>query len=228
MTLDAAFESIGAGLGAGLLPALGTTLLAGILASAVCPCTLPVGLSVAGVAGASEAQARHSGLAIAVAFFLGIVISLTGLGLIAGQLGALATEAFGRNWALVMSGISLAAALVAFLWPRMQTERLTAWRQPGIFGAFGYGLIFSVGTSVAPLLLLLAVAAAAGAPQYSLLLAFVFGVGRGLPFLLAGAAGSTMTRFTRLGIWGRPIQIASGIALLFVAWYYADVYMALS
>ena len=228
MTLDAALNVLGPGLESGLLPALATTFVAGILASAVCPCTLPVGLSVAGVAGASEAQAHNSGMAVAIAFFIGIVASLTGLGLAAGELSALATEAFGRAWALVMAGLSLVGALVAFMWPRMQIERLTAWRQPGIVGAFGYGLVFSVGTSVAPLLLLLAVAAGAQAPEYALLLAFVFGVGRGLPFLLAGAAGSTLTRFTRLGVWGRAIQVVSGIALLFVAWYYADVYLALS
>lgn len=228
MTLDASLNVIGPGLESGILPALGTTFLAGILASAVCPCTLPVGLGVAGVAGASEAQTHNSGMAIAVAFFIGIVASLTGLGLAAGQLSALATEAFGRTWALVMAGLSLLGALVAFMWPRMRIERLTTWRQPGIVGAFSYGLVFSVGTSVAPLLLLLAVAAGAQAPQHALLLAFVFGLGRGLPFLLAGAAGSTLTRFTRLGVWGRAIQVVSGIALLFVAWYYADVYLALS
>ena len=228
MTLESALQSIQPGLAGGaLLPAIGTTFLAGILASAVCPCTLPVGLSVAGMAGASDAAGRHDGLAIAGAFFVGIVGSLTALGLFAGQLGALATESFGRNWALAMAIISFLAAGLAFWRPRVSFDRLRALRRPGVAGAFAYGLVFSLGTSVAPLLLLFTVVAATGAPKLGVLLAFFFGVGRGLPFLLAGVAASTATRFTRLGLLGRPIQLVSGAALVFVGWYYAQVYAAL-
>jgi cytochrome c-type biogenesis protein len=227
MSLYEALQALEPSLAAGFLPAMGTTFLAGILASAVCPCTLPVGLSVAGIAGASEAQTKRGGLAVAAAFFVGIVVSLTVLGTMMGRLGALATESFGRNWALVMALVSLAAAVLAFWWPRLRLDQLAAWRRPGVAGAFGYGLVFSIGTSIAPLLLLLAVAAGAGAPEYGLALALVFGIGRGLPFLLAGAAASALTGFMQLSRWSRVIQIASGVALLFVAWYYLDVYGAL-
>ena len=227
MTFDQALQSLAPNLAAGFLPAMGTTFFAGILASAVCPCTLPVGLGVAGVAGASEAETRWGGLAVAGAFFAGIVVSLTALGTAAGRLGALATESFGRNWALVMVVLSVGAAVLAFWWPRLRLDQLAAWRRPGVAGAFGYGLVFSVGTSIAPLLLLLTVAAAAGAAGYGLALAFVFGLGRGLPFLLAGVAASTAAGFMQLGRWSRVIQAASGIALLFVGWYYAEVYRAL-
>lgn len=150
-----ALQGLEQSLAAGFSPAMGTIFLAGILASAVCPCTLPVGLSLAGVAGASEAQTRRGGLAIATAFFAGIVLSITVLGTMTGRLGALATESFGRNWALVMAIVSLVAAVLAFWWPRLRLDQLTAWRRPGVAGAFGYGVVFSIGTSIAPLLLLL-------------------------------------------------------------------------
>lgn len=199
----------------------------GVLASAICPCTVPVGLGIASVAGASEADSKSAGLYIAVAFFAGVVASLTALGAMAGQLGALATEAFGRGWALAMAVLSLLAALAAFLWPKADTGRLAALRRPGIVGAFGYGLVFSVGTSVAPLLLLLTVAAGIGRPGQGVLLAFIFGLGRGSPFLVAGTTGSLITRLARLSLWVRPLQIVSGIALLVVSGYYANVYVAL-
>lgn len=211
----------------GFFAGLGLTFLGGILATAICPCTLPMGLGVAGLAGASEARSRCGGLQIATAFFAGIVLSLTVLGAFAGHLGALATESFGRNWALAMAAVSFAAALVAFWWPRMKIDTLTAWRRPGVLGAFGYGLVFSLGTSVAPLLLLLTIAAGAGRPEHGLVLAFVFGLGRGLPFLLAGAAGSAVTGLTRLALWSRPVQIVSGVALLIVGGYYVDVFVEL-
>ena len=227
MTLEQFLQPLGSGLGHTSLTAFGITFLGGILASAVCPCTLPVGVGVAGLAGASEARMRHGGLQISAAFFAGIVISLTMLGALAGRLGALATEAFGRNWALAMAIVSFGAALLACWWPRMKIDALTAWRRPGVVGTFGYGLVFSLGTSVAPLLLLLTIAAAEGRPEQGLLLALIFGIGRGFPFLLAGVAGSAITGLTRIGLWSRAIQMLSGAALLFVSAYYANVFVEL-
>lgn len=215
------------GTGHGLLVALPISLAAGIVASAVCPCTLPMGLGMASMAGASEAHDRRRGLKIASAFFAGIVINLTVLGVLAGRLGALGTEAFGKYWALVMAIVSLGAAIAAFWGPRLQVTELSALRRPGVLGAFSYGFIFSLGTSFAPMLLLLAVSAANARPEYGFALAFAFGIGRGLPFLIAGLIASAVTRFTRFGLWSRSIQVVSGVALLFVSVYYARTFAAL-
>jgi hypothetical protein len=164
ITLDEFLRQFGSGLGHGLPVALGVSFLAGIVASAVCPCTLPVGL------------------------------------------GALATEAFGRSWALGMAVLSLLAALAAFWGPRLRVRQLEALRRPGLAGAFGSGFVFSLGTSVAPLLLLLTVAAASGLAGHGFLLALMFGVGRGLPFLLAGFAASAISELA--GITGGAIGLA--------------------
>jgi cytochrome c-type biogenesis protein len=88
-------------------------LLAGIISSGVCPCTLPVGLGMAGLVSSSSARTRtyNRGFLIALAFFSGIVVCLMLLGALAGRLGVLLTESFGRYWALMMVFISLAAAL---------------------------------------------------------------------------------------------------------------------
>jgi cytochrome c-type biogenesis protein len=126
-----------------------------------------------------------------------------------------------------MAVFSLLAAALTLWWPRMSIDRLTAWRRPGVVGSFAYGVVFSLGTSVAPFLLLLTIAAAVGRPEQAILLAFIFGLGRGLPFLLAGMAGSAATGLTRLGLAGRTIQIASGVALLVVSVYYTNVFVAL-
>lgn len=228
MTLDEFLRQFGAGLDQGFsLLGLGVTFLAGIVASSVCPCTLPVGLGMASAAGASEAEWRRSGWKVAAAFFAGIVINLTLLGVLAGRLGALATESFGRYWAMAMAILALVAAVCVFCGPRLKFSQLAGWRRPGLTGAFGYGFIFSLGTSVAPLLLLLTVSAAKGSPVQGLLLAFTFGLGRGFPFLLAGFIGSAITGFTRLGAWRRTIQVVSGCALLLVSGYYASTFVAL-
>ncbi len=228
MTLEEFFHSFGSGLSEGSLLALGTALLAGIVASAVCPCTLPVGLGMAGLASTSaQGNTTRQGMSIALAFFAGIAVNLTLLGALAGRLGAILTESFGRYWALGMALFSLLAAILAFYGPRLQETQLDALRKPGIGGAFSYGFIFSLGTSAAPLLLLLSVAAATKSPLYGLLLALTFGIGRGLPFLIVGLFAGAVSRLARLTWLRRSIQLVSGCALLFVCYYYVRTFLDL-
>ncbi|MEW5976385.1 MAG: cytochrome c biogenesis protein CcdA [Acidobacteriota bacterium] len=227
MTLEEFLRHFGAGLSDGSLWALGVALLAGVLASAVCPCTLPVGLGMTGVVGASENWSRRSGLMIAVAFFAGIAVNLTVLGALAGRLGFMLSESFGRYWTLAMALASLVAAVVAFWGPRLKATQLAGVRRPGLAGAFSYGFIFSLGTSVAPLLLLLTVAATQASSGYGLILAFTFGLGRGLPFLLVGVFAGGVMRLARVGLWRSAIQVVSGTALLFVSGYYTKAFLAL-
>ena len=227
MTLDEFLARFASSLPHGSLWALAITALAGVVASAVCPCTVPVGLGVAGVVGSSGTENRRDGFLIAVAFFFGIVTNLALLGTVAGRMGAILTESFGRYWALGMASVSLIAAIVAFSGPRLRVKKLASLRRPGLAGTFLYGFIFSLGTSAAPLLLLLTVAAAQARPEYGFMLALAFGIGRGLPFLLAGLFAGVLMRFTRLGLWSRAIQVASGCALLFVSLYYVRTFAAL-
>lgn len=227
MTLDAFLERFASSLPHGSFWTVLVVILAGVVASAVCPCTVPVGLGVAGVVGSTGSENRRDGFLIALAFFAGIVINLTILGSLAGRLGAVLTESFGRYWALGMATVSLVAAVAAFWGPRLGVEKLASLRRPGLAGTFVYGFIFSLGTSAAPLLLLLTVAAAQARPGYGFILALAFGIGRGLPFLLAGLFAGVLMRFARLGIWRRAIQVISGSALVFVCIYYVRVFVAL-
>lgn len=228
MTLESFLRSFGDTVPHGaFLAVLGIAFLGGIVASAVCPCTLPVGLGMAGVVGTSETQSRRSGFAIATAFFAGIVVNLTVLGALAGRLGVVMTESFGRYWALAMAAVSLLAAIVAFWGPRMNIDTLAALRKPGLVGAFGYGFLFSLGTSAAPLLVLLTIAAGKGSMLYGLLLSLAFGVGRGFPFLLVGVFAGALMRVARISLWRRAIQFASGCALILVSLYYIRAFAGL-
>lgn len=227
MTLEEFLRNFGSRLNEGSIVALGVALVAGVLASAVCPCTLPVGFGMAGLIGASESASRRSGFAIALAFFLGIVANLTLLGAVAGRFGAILTESFGQYWALTMAIVSFIAAIFAFRGPRLDVNQLVAMRRPGIIGSFGYGFIFSLGTSAAPLLLLITIAATQAQPAYGAVLAFAFGLGRGLPFLLVGLFAGALVRLTGIGVWRQTLQVVSGCALLFVSAYYTRAFIAL-
>jgi len=74
---------------------------------------------------------------------------------------------------------------------------------------------------------LLTVAAAKAHAEYGLLLAFAFGVGRGLPFLVVGLSAGLLMRFAALSRRRRPLQIVRGCALLVVAAYYARAFTTL-
>lgn len=227
MTLDEYLRGLGATLQEASLAAFGVALIAGVLASAVCPCTLPVGIGMAGVVGTAESEKRKSGLLVALTFFVGIVVNLTLLGAVAGRLGAILTESFGRYWALSMALVSFGAAFVAFKGPQLAVSRLSKLRGTGLAGTFVYAFIFSLGTSAAPLLLLLTVAATTGRPGYGALLALAFGVGRGLPFLVVGLFADAVVRLTRIGTWGRALRAVSGCALLVVSAYYTRAFVLL-
>lgn len=228
MTLEAFLRSWQHALTDGGPLTLAIAGVAGILASAVCPCTLPVGIGIAGLAGSSESRSKATGILIAVAFFAGIVVNLALLGALAGQIGLLLSETFGRAWALGMALLSLAGAIVAWRGPRLKNEQLESLRRTGIAGAFAYGFIFSLGTSAAPLLLFLTAAAALSSPMWGFATALAFGIGRGLPFLLVGLFSGALMRFAGLSAVRQPLQVASALALLFVGVYYVRTFIALS
>ncbi len=200
---------------------------AGMITTGVCPCTLPVGLGIAGLVSSNSESKSNRGFMIALGFFVGIVVCLSLLGALAGRLGVFLTETFGQYWALSMAVISAVAAALAFYGPRLTVTKLATLRRPGIGGSFVYGLVFSLGTSAAPLLLLLSVAAATANPIYGFILALSFGIGRGLPFLIVSAFAGAVTKFAQLTWLRRSIQIVSGLALLFVCYYYVKVFIDL-
>ncbi len=228
MNLENFLEQFSQALAGGSAFSLLLAAMAGIISTGVCPCTLPVGLGIAGLVSSNTEKQSNKGYAIAFAFFLGIVVCLALLGALAGKLGVFLTERFGQYWALSMALISAIAAIIAFYGPRINITKLAALRRPGFGGSFVYGLVFSLGTSAAPLLLLLSVAAAKANPFYGFLLALSFGIGRGLPFLIVSAFAGAVTKFAQLTWLRRSIQILSGLALSFVCYYYIRVYLNLA
>ncbi|MCA6440800.1 MAG: thiol:disulfide interchange protein [Chitinophagaceae bacterium] len=227
MSLEHFIAQFGQSLAQGSFWSLIVASVAGMITTGVCPCTLPVGLGIAGLVSSNTEAKSNKGLLIALAFFSGIVLCLSVLGALAGRLGIFLTETFGQYWALSMALISTIAAVAAFYGPRLNVIRLAALRKPGVGGSFTYGLIFSLGTSAAPLLLLLSVAAAKANPLYGFMVALAFGIGRGFPFLIVSAFAGAVTKFAKLTWIRRSIQIISGLALLFVAYYYIMVFINL-
>lgn len=208
----------------GSLVSLGIAFVAGLISSGVCPCTLPVGIGFASYVGSSSVRESKTGFAITFSFFMGIVICLTVLGATASYLGVFLTEIFGQYWALAMGLLSLLAAGIAFYGPYMRVKQLESIRKPGISGSFIYGVIFSLGTSAAPVLVLLSFTAATASIVYGIILALFFGIGRGLPFLLVGLFSSSVSKFAKLSWLKKSVQVLSGVALLYLSYYFLRLY----
>lgn len=227
MNLQDFLDQFGHSLSQGSLASFLVAFAAGVVACAICPCTLPVGLGIAGMVSTNTNERFSTGFSVALSFFAGIVICLSVLGALAGHFGGLLTLSFGKYWALAMAVISAIAAIIAFYGPYLGVSQLEALRRPGIGGSFLYGAIFTLGTSAAPLLLLLSIAAATGDIFYGFFLAVAFGLGRGLPFLVAGLFGGAITSLAKLSWLRKGIQVVSGLALLFVSGYYIRVFVIL-
>lgn len=211
--------------GQGLLLGLMVATGAGVLSTGVCPCTLPMGAGVAAAAGGTEAEERRSGLALVGMFALGVIATTGVLGATAAHAGALLTVSFGRYWALGMAVFTLAAAVIAFAGLRLKAPQLAHLRRPGMAGGFLYGVIFSLGTATAPLLVLLAAAATQAQPFQGALLGGTFGIGRALPFLLIGLSAGLLSRFLQSPGRRKTVQALSGCVLLAASFYFGRVFV---
>lgn len=168
---------------------------------------------------------RSRAVALSLNFFAGLVLGLLVLGVAASIVGRLLAGwkvGFAVGAALLSFLIGIAALLGPQLRRRIPDPAVR--RRTGAVGAFVYGALYSVATlttSAGPLLLLLTITAAIGRPAYAAALSVSYGVGRGLPFLVLGLFAGRFSRWVgRIERARRPVEVASGIALLGVGWYF--------
>jgi cytochrome c-type biogenesis protein len=164
-----------------------------------------------------------------MAFFAGLVLSLTALGALAGVLGFVATQAIGQWWMLIMAALAFVAALAVLagpsvrlpdvtapaaaraswclrLWIRLQSRHAGGLPAPGAHRRRGR-------TPSRPM---------------ALLLALGYGVGRGLPFLLLGLCSGAAMRLRCQPSWSRAVQVTTGSLLLVITGYYLWIFLRLS
>jgi cytochrome c-type biogenesis protein len=219
--------------------ALLVAIVGGIFSTSTCPCTIPAGVGIIGYVGAQGTGGRDdnvpagrhassqfpSGVALAAAFFAGLVLALGVLGTTAAVVGRLLTQ-WKTAFALGAAAVTLVAGLTALLGPALRRRMPNpAVRNRGsVAGAFAYGVMYSMATlttSAGPLFLLLTIAAAIGRPLYGAALSVAYGLGRGVPFLALGIFASRVQRWLdRLDRGGRVVEVGSGLALLGLAAYF--------
>lgn len=213
------------------LAAFGLVGAAGLLMG-VAPGSLPlVSVVVGSVAGRATVETRPAGrrgLLFAAGFVLGIATIDAAMGGLFGFVGETMIRVLVGS--LVVTNLVLAAVLVAMglallRWIRVPWPRLPARpRAVSSFGgAYALGLPFGLSTCPActPMVLpVLGAAAATGEAWVGAALLFTFGLARGVPLLVAGAATGAAMRLRRAAGWVPRIERAAGALLVLVALYF--------
>ena len=216
---------------ANVLVAAGIAFAAGIVSFAS-PCVVPLvpgylaymtGLSGAEIReGSSSGRARVLGGGLL--FTLGFAIPFTLLGLVGGSLSAtLSTRPWqiGMGILVIVLGLTM-TGLLPFDLLRREARITDEAIDKGMLGALPLGFVFGVGWTpcIGPALaaiFTLSAASSGGSPLRGGLLAFVYALGLGLPFilfgLLYGSAGRALGFLRRNA---RGIQIGGGVLLSLV------------
>lgn len=209
----------------GGLFALGASFLAGIAAS-LTPCVFPMVPITVALFGATESTSRARGAALSATFVLGIACLFTPLGMAFAVSGKLLGSSLANPW--VVSAIAtLFFALAASMFgafemalPASLNNRLSTVGGVGFRGAFVLGLVMGLiaapctGPFLTGMVLWLAT-------TKNMLLGasamFLFAVGLGMPFFLAGAFAVSLPKG---GAWMLGIKWTSGVVLAYMALSY--------
>ena len=201
-----------------LLAAIPMALLAG-LASFISPCVLPLVPGYLGfVSGLSGKRSRV--VLGAILFVLGFSVVFVSFGALFGGLGAV-VYASGLQWVQRILGVfvfALGFVMIGQFAFMQRTFKLQVSSKLGLIGAPLLGVAFGLGWTpcIGPTLAaVLSLASNTGDPAKGALLAFVYALGIGLPFIAIAAGFNWATRsvgFVKRRI--RSFNIAGGVLLM--------------
>jgi cytochrome c-type biogenesis protein len=211
--------------------------LAGLVMG-VAPSSLPLFSVVAGyVAGQAgepevtqqgEVIGRAKGLSLSAGFVLGMATVDAAVGALFGFVGFTVVRTLASYLALtnLLLGVLLTVlglALLRKIYIAVPVMKPAVKRVDSFKGAYALGIPFGLSACPActPMVLpILGAAAATGTPWWGAVLLFVFGLARGVPLLIVGAATGAVARIRRFALWVPKIERAGGVLLLVAAMYF--------
>ncbi len=208
------------------LLAYAIVLAAGVLTS-LGPCNLAmIPVIVAYVAGGTEVP-RARAVALSVSFACGSAVTFTALGVVAALAGGIFGQAHSALY-YVLALLCIALGLNMLGWleirlPGISTHAVAGRTGKGVAGAFLLGLTLGLAGSqcgTPALVAILSVVMAKGKLAYGASLLFTYGVGRGVPIVLAGASAGALRSSQRLAAISAGMEKAAGVVMLLVGFYF--------
>jgi len=200
--------------------------LGGVLTS-IGPCNLSMVPVIIGYVGGQQNLTKAKGFWLSTFFTLGSSLTFMLLGVVAATVGGLfGTESKILHWFVALVcfaiGLSLLGALkVNFdFMARLQPKRVAV---TGLIGAFLLGLVVGLagsqcGTPV--LVAILGIVMAKGKLAYGASLLFAYGLGRGVPVILAGTFTGVIKALPAMERWTGWMNRAAGVVLIAVGLYF--------
>lgn len=202
--------------------------LAGVLVS-LTPCVYPMIPVIIGFVGAGAGGSKAKGFLLSVFFVIGLIITYSIFGVIAGATGAL-FGGFMSNPIVLVVIIAIFIALGASMLgafdialPSSVQGKLMAGQKQGFFGAlFMGGVTGLVAAPCAgpPLLVLLGWIGNTGNLLLGFALMATFAFGIGILFIVIGTFAGAMTALPQAGSWMSTIKKGLGVVIFGVAVYY--------
>mgnify|MGYP000865434829 CR=1 FL=1 len=201
--------------------------LAGILTS-VSPCILAIIPVIIGYIGGYSQPSKLKGFMLSLFFVLGMSLTFAVLGMITVALRNI-FGAVGMVWYLIIGGISILMGLnlLKVFEIRMPGINLVPPRFSGLFGAFIIGLCFGIVASpcATPVLVaILAIVSSTDKIGLGGLLLFSYGLGHGMPLILAGTFTGFIKSIKSFQKNARYINYFSGTVLVLAGLYF--IYLA--
>ena len=216
-------QTIPNALASGGLSILILVFLGGVLTS-LSPCILSMLPVMLGYIGGLEKPTKTKGFITSAFFVLGLAVTFSILGVVAALLG----KAFGQigpAWLYIIGffAIIMGLQLIGIINFNLPGLKTMPEKRGGVLGAFGVGLLFGLVASpcATPVLaVLMTYVAGQGVLWYGALLLFIYGLGHGLPLLIAGTFTAVLKGLPRIMKWSQYITYLSGGILITLGLYF--------
>ncbi len=199
--------------------------IGGVLTS-ISPCILTMVPVIVGYIGgySDENNSKFRGFLTSLAFVLGMSLTFALFGVIAVLLGRVFGQV-GKAWYYILSAIAIIMGLhlLGVINIRFPSLNITPLKKGGLFQAFLIGLTFGLVMSpcATPVLaVIITYVAATKNVFYGSGLLFVYGLGHGLPLILAGTFTAAVKQMARFHKFSQYVTIASGVMLIFLGLYF--------
>lgn len=211
----------------GLSPLSFIVVYIGGVITSISPCILtmiPVIVGYIGGYGSQETGSKLKGFLTASSFVLGMSLTFAMFGIAAVLLGRVFGQV-GNTWYYVLAAVSIIMGLhlMGIINIRFPALNIAPVKKGGFIQAFLIGLMFGLVMSpcATPVLaVIIAYVASTKNIIYGAGLLFVYGLGHGLPLIIAGTFTAAIKKMSRFHRFSHYVTIFSGVILILLGFYF--------